>query len=62
MDEILHYMYNPEAKWICCTLINALGHARQRTIVTQGTKIHSISRNTIKKEIKSLGPVYRKSR
>ena len=48
MDEILPYMYNLEAKWICSTLINALGHARQRTIVTQGTKIHSISRNKIK--------------
>lgn len=31
-------------------LINALGHARQRTMVTQRTKIHSISRNTILKK------------
>ena len=35
-------------------LINALGHAGQRTMVTQRTKIHSISRNTIFKKIRSL--------
>lgn len=42
-DEILHYMYNPEAKWICSTLINALGHARQRTIVRNARNKDSLN-------------------